>query len=400
MKWTLVTALAVVFMVMYLAEIITKKTKARIPSLLIVSIIFLTGYWSGIFPRDILDIAYVNQIRQITLLFILLHVGTMFDINQIKQDWKTVVITLAAVAGIIIIVGPLGFVVFGKEMTVAAIPPLTGGGMASLLMSDAALAKGFDHIAMLATLVFVFQGFFGFPLTSFFLRKESRNLLDTYRSTNIRTQAQAAKANAAQAAPAAAPRKTINSMVPEKYKTYTYYLAKLGLLSLIVYFINQFTGKYFSDTILYVSFGILGVVFGFLEKEPLKKAESYGILQLCLTASFMRNFANSTPQQLMELIVPILGFLVFAAFAIGVSSLVAGKLLHYTPSMSIAIGLNCFLGFPFNFIITDEAITATAENEEERQYLNGILMPKMIIAGIVAVSIVSTIVAGAFLNMM
>lgn len=93
----------------------------------------------------------------------------------------------------------------------------------------------------------------------------------------------------------------------------------------------------------------------------------------------MRNFANSTPQQLMELIVPILGFLLFA---------------------SIAIGLNCFLGFPFNYIITEEAVAASAENEEERQYLNGVLMPKMIIAGIVAVSIVSTIVAGAFLNWM
>ncbi len=400
MKWTLVTALAVVFMAMYIAEIITKKTKARIPSLLIVSIIFLTGYWSGIFPRDILDISYVNQVRQITLLFILLHVGTMFDINQIKQDWKTVVITLAAVAGIIVIVGPLGFLAFGKEMTVAAIPPLTGGGMASILMSDAALAKGFDHIAMLATLVFVFQGFFGFPLTSFFLRKESRSLLDTYRKSGSSIPAQSGKKTDRQAQATGTGKKTLNSLVPEQYKTYTYYLAKLGALSLLVYFINLYTGKYFSDTILYITFGILGVMFGFLEKEPLKKAESYGILQLCLTASFMRNFANSTPQQLMELIVPILGFLLFAAFAISIASLTAGKLLHYTPCMSIAIGLNCFLGFPFNFIITEEAIAASAENEEERQYLNGILMPKMIIAGIVAVSIVSTIVAGAFLNMM
>lgn len=376
MKWTLVTALAVVFIAMYVAEIITKKTKARIPSLLIVSVIFLIGHWSGLFPRDILDISYVNQIRQITLLFILLHVGTMFDINQIKQDWKTVVITLSAVLGIIVIAGALGFLFFGKEMTVASIPPLTGGGMASILMSDAAMEKGFDHIAMLATLVFVFQGFFGFPLTSFFLRKESRNMLRAFRTGKAVNYQKASKA---QGGAVKTEKRTLNSMVPEKYKTYTYYLAKLGVLSLIVYFINQYTGKYFSDTILYITFGILGVIFGFLEKEPLKKAESYGILQLCLTASFMRNFANSTPQQLMELIVPILGFLLFA---------------------SIAIGLNCFLGFPFNYIITEEAIAASAENEEERQYLNGVLMPKMIIAGIVAVSIVSTIVAGAFLNWM
>lgn len=398
MKWTLATALAVVFVVMYIAEIITKKTKARVPSLLIVSIIFLTGYWSNLFPKDILDISYVNQIRQVTLLFILLHVGTMFDINQIKQDWKTVVITLAAVGGIVVIVGALGMMAFGKEMTVAAIPPLTGGGMASILMSDAALARGLDQIAMLSTLVFVFQGFFGFPLTSFFLRKECRNMLDGYHAGTSEWKI-VAKTDASSSG-SGAKRRTLNDMVPDKYKTYTYYLAKLSVLALIVYFINIHTGKYFSDTILYITFGILGVVFGFLEKEPLRKAESYGILQICLTASFMRNFAGSTPQQLLELIVPIVGFLCMAALAILIASVLAGKILKYSTTLSISIGLNCFLGFPFNYIITEEAIAASAETEEDRQFLNSILMPKMIIAGIVAVSIVSTIVAGAFLNLM
>ncbi|MDD3253087.1 MAG: hypothetical protein PHV18_11055 [Lachnospiraceae bacterium] len=400
MKWTLVTALAVVFVAMYVAEVITKKTKARIPSLLIVSIIFLAGYWSSVFPKDILDISYVNQIRQITLLFILLHVGTMFDINQIKQDWKTVVITLTAVAGIVVIVGGLGFVIFGKEMTVAAIPPLTGGGMASLLMSDAALERGLDQIAMLATLVFVFQGFFGFPLTSFFLRKECKSMITDFRAGTSIWKTAAAKSEGKESTKSTTGRKTLNDLVPAKYKTYTYYLAKLSVISLIVYTINLYTSKYFSDTILYITFGILGVVFGFLEKEPLKKAESYGILQVCLTASFMRNFAGSTPQQLLELIIPILGFLALATVAITVSSVTVGKFMKYSPTLSIAIGLNCFLGFPFNYIITDEAIAAVAETEEERLFLNGVLMPKMIIAGIVAVSIVSTIVAGAFLNLM
>ena len=139
---------------------------------------------------------------------------------------------------------------------------------------------------------------------------------------------------------------------------------------------------------------------GFLEKEPLKKAESMGILQLCLTASFMRNFANSTPQQLFGLIVPIFGFLVLGSIAIAIASILFGKLMKFSVNMSMAVGLNCFLGFPFNYIICNEAISATAETEEEREYLNGILMPKMIISGIVAVSIVSTIVAGMFVGMM
>lgn len=318
MQWTLVTSLTAVFVIMYIAELVTKKTKARVPSLLIVSIFFLAGYWSGFFPKDILDISFVNQIRQIMLLFVLINIGTMFDINEIKREWRTVVVILAAVAGIVVIVTPVGGMIFGREMAMAAVPPLTGGGMASLLMSDQAAAMGLPEVAMLAT---------------------------------------------------------------------------------IVYFINLFTGQYFSSTILEIAIGIIGVMLGFLEKEPLKKAESNGLLQICLTASFMRNFANSTPEQVFGLIVPIIGFLILGSIAITVFSVISGKLMKFSFNMSMAIGLNCFLGFPFNYIICSEAISAVAETEE-REYLNTILMPKMIISGIVAVSIVSTIIAGVFIGMM
>lgn len=71
-----------------------------------------------------------------------------------------------------------------------------------------------------------------------------------------------------------------------------------------------------------------------------------------------------------------------------------GKKLGYSTNLSIAIGLNCFLGFPHNFVITNEVIRAIAKNEQESQYLNSILMPKMIIGSIVSVSMVSALVAG------
>ena len=395
MQWTLVTSLTAVFVIMYIAELVTKKTKARVPSLLIVSIFFLAGYWSGFFPKDILDISFVNQIRQIMLLFVLINIGTMFDINEIKREWRTVVVILAAVAGIVVIVTPVGGMIFGREMAMAAVPPLTGGGMASLLMSDQAAAMGLPEVAMLATMVFVFQGFFGFPLTSYFLRREGITLVEAFRRDKKKS-AGGAGAGGAQAGH----KKTINDLVPQKYKTYTYYLMKLGILATIVYFINLFTGQYFSSTILEIAIGIIGVMLGFLEKEPLKKAESNGLLQICLTASFMRNFANSTPEQVFGLIVPIIGFLILGSIAITVFSVISGKLMKFSFNMSMAIGLNCFLGFPFNYIICSEAISAVAETEEEREYLNTILMPKMIISGIVAVSIVSTIIAGVFIGMM
>ena len=114
---------------------------------------------------------------------------------------------------------------------------------------------------------------------------------------------------------------------------------------------------------------------------------------LCLTASFMRYFADASPQQVFSLILPVAAFLLFATAGIALFSIPLGKKFGYPIELSVAIGLNCFLGFPYNFVITNEVIASLAENQGESDYLDGILMPKMIIGSIVAVSMVSDVIA-------
>ena len=186
-------------------------------------------------------------------------------------------------------------------------------------------------------------------------------------------------------------RKTFNDMVPEKYKVPSYYLAKLALLALLAIFLESVTGLNSSLTMIIV--GVLAAHFGILEKDPLKKANSFGILMLCLTASFMRYFADASPQQVFSLILPVVVFLLFASVGIAVFSIPLGKKFGYPIELSVAIGLNCFLGFPYNFVITNEVISSLAENQEESDYLDGILIPKMIIGSMVAVSMVSALIA-------
>lgn len=87
-------------------------------------------------------------------------------------------------------------------------------------------------------------------------------------------------------------------------------------------------------------------------------------------------------------------FLFLSTVGIALFSMPIGKKLGYSTNMSIAIGLNCFLGFPYNYVITNEVVGALGKTEEERRYLDSILMPKMIIGSVAAVSVVSAIVAG------
>jgi len=52
------------------------------------------------------------------------------------------------------------------------------------------------------------------------------------------------------------------------------------------------------------------------------------------------------------------------------------------------------MGFPGTFIVSNEVATQLAESEEEREFILGEIMPKMLIAGFVTVTITSVFLAG------
>ncbi len=62
--------------------------------------------------------------------------------------------------------------------------------------------------------------------------------------------------------------------------------------------------------------------------------------------------------------------------------------------MSFALGVTALFGFPGTLIVPTEVANAVGQNPEEIEVLKKKLIPKMIIAGMVSVSVVSVIFAG------
>lgn len=59
-----------------------------------------------------------------------------------------------------------------------------------------------------------------------------------------------------------------------------------------------------------------------------------------------------------------------------------------------AIGSSCLFGFPGTVIISNEVSESTGTTAEEKAAINAQIMPKMLVAGMVTVSITSVLVAG------
>ncbi len=375
---------AFVCLAMYIGDVISNKTAGKVPQMLIVAIIFLIGYWTFV-PKNVLVISNVQAIANVMISMILIHVGTMFSVKSIKSEYKVAIITLACVAGICISMMSIGTLIFGKIVGFSAAAPMTGGGMAAMIVDQAATKANLPEIGMFAMMIFILHGFYGFPLTAWVLNKECNRLLADYRN-GIISPLSTKKEEDGEAKPA------IIDKIPAKYKTPTYYLTTLAVWAVVCNIIFAYTG--INAAIVQVVVGIILGHFGLIDKAPMNKADSANILTLALFASFMNSFQFATPAILGKLAIQIFTLMTIATIVIAACSIPLGRLFGYSKWLSMAVGLNCFLGFPFNYALTNEAVNGSAKNDDEKNYLLEIIMPKMIIAGIIAVSIVSAVVAG------
>lgn len=389
---TLLVAFSLIMIALTFGEVIATKTKAFIPSVFVTALLFLLGYWT-IFPADILDIAgFQKNFIYLGMYLLITHMGTMLSVGELARQWKTIVIALAGIVGIMALTMTLGAKIFGWEHAIVATPPLTGGIVAAILMSEKATALGLPLLSFLAILTFVMQGFVGYPLTAVMLKREGKRLLKDYQQGIILEKTEQVEE--------AHSRKKLIPPLPEKYQTTYVLLLKLGLVALLAFYSAVWL-KPLVDISAFVFCLVYGVIFqeiGFLEQKPLNKAESFGFLITALMAFVFGGLNQATPQMLAEVALPLIGIILLGVLGMALLSILTGKLLKESVPMSFSIALTALYGFPPNYILTKEAVGALTEDKEEAEYLMDQMLPKMLVGGFTTVTIVSVIIAGIFVG--
>lgn len=173
-------ALLIIFLV---SGLIAKITKGWVPQVLLIMILMLVGFSSGLFPKTMIDDAGVSDaLFKIVCGLLVVHLGTLISRKEMVAQWRTVVISLMGVISIIAISLTVGALLFGWSNAVAATPPLAGGAIATAMMTTAAAAAGKESAALVAIVCLSLQGLLGYPLTAFCLKKETRRLSGLYRA--------------------------------------------------------------------------------------------------------------------------------------------------------------------------------------------------------------------------
>ncbi len=396
---SVIVAFVVVAGIMAIGDVVSAKTKAFIPSVFVAATLFMIGFWTFI-PVNVIDIPGLGMpLALMSMYLLLVHMGTMMSVRELASQWKTIVIAISGIAGMCALLLTIGRLIVGKEAIIAATPPLTGGIVAAIMMSDAATAKGLTSMAVLAIVMYVMQGFAGYPLTALALKKEGGRLLDIYRN-NKEGLAELASQQMAAASETGKSKLQFIPPLPEKYQTVFVLVTKLALVAWAAVSFASLINQFISPYVLCLIFGVIAAEIGFLERKPLVKSGSFGWLMISLMAYIFAQLAKATPAMLMEIAGPLVIVIIIGVFGMGVVCVLVGKALGYSKEMAFALSLTALYGFPPNYILTEEAVNALAETQEEKEFLMDQMLPKMLVGGFTTVTIVSVILAGIFVKMM
>lgn len=372
------TALLLVFAI---SEILAKVTKGWVPSVLVIMILMLVGFSTGLFPKTIIDDAGVSDaLFKVACGLLVTHLGTLISRKEMAAQWKTVIISLMGVAAITIICLSLGTALFGFDNAIAAAPPLAGGAIATAMMSSAATEAGKTSAALVAIVCLSLQGLVGYPLTSFCLKKETKRLTKLYRNGEFKASTAASE-----------------DKKDEKKKratSTTIILLKLALITLAAYWIDYATKGYIPMYVVCLLLGFAAHELKRVETDALHEASSYGFVMTALMMGLFKTLASSGTDGIASVVGIAAALVAFATVAMGLMALLASKIFKQSFFMCYAIVLNAFSGFPINMLITTEAININTEEGDERDNITAEIMPKMLVAGFVCVTIVSVLLAG------
>ena len=383
-----ILAAAVIFVVFAAGDMISAKTKAIVSVLLVASVVFLVGFWTGVFPTTMFADSTLLSMAGLLVTMLLVHLGTTIKLRDFGAQWRTVIIAAVACIAISAAVYFIGQLIIDRGFALVGAPILSGGVVATLQMQEMAQKADLPQLAVFATMVMCAQGFVGYPVASLCLKSEAKRIKAQLDAGELSVASQDAEKAAA------ASRKKLIPALPAKYNTPNVVLAKVVLVALLSVFVSSLFHDAVNKLVWCLIFGVLCKELGFLDEDALGKANATGIVMPIITLSIFTNLASATPEMVVSMVVPLLVVIAIGTVAFAVVSILIGKIFHYSWQMSVAIGSSCLFGFPGTVIISNEVSESTGTTPEEKTYINAQIMPKMLVAGMVTVSITSVLVAG------
>ena len=391
LTWTPLVCFTILAGIYCISEVFAEKTHGYISHMVFGAIISLALFWTGLVPQTLaVDSTLMTSLSAFAAAMIIVNMGTTIELETLMAQWKTVVICCTGLIGLGVLAFTVGVAAFGKEYALCAAPPIAGAIIAYQIVAEAATAAGRIDLAGYAALFLGLQSIIGMPVASFCLKRE---LIKMKRNGTLMT-GQESKSKIT------LPKMRLFKDPAPIFNSSTFKMAKLGIAAIIAVTLTNLTGGKLNVNISYLIVGVLLTRMNFLQKNILVSGGGYTFCIICMYALLTNGYAAVSPTDLARMILPIIGMFAIGVTGISIGSVVCGKLVGYSPLMSIAVAMTALFGYPGTEIISKE-VCSSMENfsEEEKAAALNFVMPRMIVGGFTTVTIASVVFAGIVVPM-
>lgn len=363
------------------------KLKSIIPMPLIYGILFVIGFGTGVLPTDMILSANMIAVGTIAFNVLVVHSGTMINIGMLRKRKNEVALCVISSVVLVLVVGVGMTPVIGKGLAFIAPGSVIGGGASCAIASRWILDKN-PQISVFPWLIFMFQGLFSVPIVTWALKRESKAVLQEFRERQGQESTY----------PVVERKKPFCQRVPEKYKNTAYYLGMIMIVTVVNNLLHSslLSGLHMNPNITALLFGLFLGSLGFMDKAPLFKSDSYGLLLLGLMGLMANTIAKSPWQALVGFLPPLILVFVVSTVVLILCGVIGAKLCGFRAERGIALTMNCMMGFPVNDMLIANG-ASIGETEEEKGYIKSQTGPvlgigTMLISNAVSVVIVSIMV--------
>ncbi|WP_085524603.1 hypothetical protein [Tuberibacillus sp. Marseille-P3662] len=396
---TAVVSAMVLLGLLALGDFLANISRARIPSLFVVALLFLLLTWTGILPDTIIKDSTMTTIAPLLVALLITHMGTLIPIKSIKSQWKAVVTALIGIIFAVILVLAIVTPIYGFSIAASGIGPLTGGIIAFVITSDTLKAQGMESLIVIPAMVLAMQKIVGLPLASQFLQRYAVQFIQRIRKRDPEVAA-ASESNLGN--DESETEKTPHQederqgLIPKKYATPATYLFLLSIGGAIAVYLGNLTGIHYSIWALIA--GLIGTWFGVYESAIMQKANSFGISMSILILYIIASLGDVSPQELWNDLPTILLILVVGSIGIILGGMLAAKLFRLPALKFIPVALTALFGFPADYLLSEEVSRTVSNDETEQKQVFDDILPPMLIGGFTTVTIASVLVAGIIMS--
>ncbi|TMN20804.1 hypothetical protein [Lentibacillus cibarius] len=386
-----VVAALVILALITVGEIVSLKSKARIPMLLIVMLGLLILFQTNIVPESIIEASTFTVVGTVLQPAILVHMGTLIPISVMKKQYKAVLITaigLVFSVATILLVMPL---FFDYGTAVAGAGPLTGGLIAYLVTEEALQAAGLASLVAIPIIVLSIQGLVGMPLTSLLLHRYGLKIRRYMDEGNYQT-AVTTEGNTGISKNVLEEEPEKKMLIPEKYLNSNFILLFMIFIGgAISVGLDSLTGINYSLYGLVI--GIFGSYIGFYPKNVLERANGFTVAMVGLIVIVLSGLVGLSFSDILNILPAVAAIIVIGTLGLSIGGFIGSKIFKWDPLKGISVTLTAMYGFPGDYLISNEISRSIGRNKEEREkILNDILTP-MLIGGFTSVTVGSVVIA-------